>query len=1120
MSEGPLARAQRGVDSISTCCTDDAGEDTTLSSPVFTRYQCWEEIAERVLTPSQPSDLEKSLKVATHNGFGSPAVIAVQGMDFNSKRASPQCNQSQSFAHSAGRHCEDVLPSFAEADDTNAKGRSTPTVSRCIGFQTLPVVGDQEDGGVCTSPRSSRSVCASVVSDVSGTSSPAFPILPTPRLAFQSLVRGTTALPQNPCEHGGCARDAEADIASVPHSGRQKSLQPLVSRTEPVSFSSTPVTSEADPNEANLAQLTRRLLDLVYEQTLDKDVHSAVLASCPEVSWIAQCAVETPLPLGWHLDVSGRYVNGASGETSADMPLMSHFVNMTRLAIQARQTPQNIISIVRLLRSERNEAMRAALSLQEIWTWHRDVMLGVEYFYNSTTGECSWSNPAAALSYVAHVADTLLCAEVFPAGSDLDDKSETTTPRDMAEEFFTARSHCRVLSARGSGGSIATDTRVSDGGGDGDCKEALRNYVIGQSSSGDVADGREEARKKCGCQEERVVRWGSDIGQDSNTLHRYGKDRAATPGSLTVEFISASPYYQALSARGGAGANSKGIGGSSVKAVCTDGDSSSSDSSLPQNAQRNSAIRPCGGNSMRVIGEEGRKECTSQDEWTVRWDSMVGQDSDYFRRIDIVDLDKAAMPKNMGEDLFTPRPHVQALSERGGGGGNGKGANSIRIACGDGDDGGCIVVRGHGIQQRSVARRGSGSSMCASGEEGRHTSTGSSDLGCHNGSWTSEAAPQPSMHRPVAALVHADVSTRSFASDKCGTDCHRLDATSIVAGAARLPIDSHGLDQAKCLNQSRLHKEFTTCSDGERTSPQGGNKKSPSPTAAALADAARAVAAAAAVLADAGWKDEVAVDAGPAAALAGAAAALRVASGVPGSVIEPGRNRCLQNRNDCVSGSGCGGGVGDCGEIDIGVKVNSLDLSSVCKARFLKDLSVSDPCDAAESFARVEGSFCRQSTNMNEESDVGSTVALLAGEVAHFSVFPPSASTLQRPAESVPLPTSPPLSTAILGRPKAVSASLVPASAVGSAPPHVTVLTSSRLTAAPSSSFVQRPSVGTVAGARGGSIGAAKVADGSESASSVRTTPATLSWRPKPRTLERVAQRVSASPIRFAACGA
>lgn len=183
-----------------------------------------------------------------------------------------------------------------------------------------------------------------------------------------------------------------------------------------------------------IRKMTQKILELVYEQPLGEEQASVALRICPEVEWLVQCTLTAPLPPGWRKRSNGSYVNGNSGEKSSVSPVLDSFAKLARLALHARQAPDNASTAAAWVRRSREDSLKSALQVQEEWSGpHLDRQTGAEYYHCHASGISSWTSPYATATYLAHVADRLLQSEAFPRSPDEPSLEE------VAQEIQTAR---------------------------------------------------------------------------------------------------------------------------------------------------------------------------------------------------------------------------------------------------------------------------------------------------------------------------------------------------------------------------------------------------------------------------------------------------------------------------------------------------------------------------------------------------------------------------------------------------------------------------------------------------------------------------------------------------------
>jgi len=244
-----------------------------------------------------------------------------------------------------------------------------------------------------------------------------------------------------PAETPRSARGAR-NVAAVATPVRNPSSGSQSARCSPAPSSSSKASRPAasakeadDSDSVEVDAITRKMLAAVYEQPLAEEQAAVVLGICPEVTWLVQCTLRSPLPPGWRKRSNGSYINSETGEKSASSPILDSFAKLARLSLHARQTPASAATAAAWVRRARDDALKSALRTQDEWTGpHLDESVGAEYYHSASSGVSTWTSPFAPDMYLAHVADRLLQSEAFPARS-----SEDPTLEDVAAEIQTAR---------------------------------------------------------------------------------------------------------------------------------------------------------------------------------------------------------------------------------------------------------------------------------------------------------------------------------------------------------------------------------------------------------------------------------------------------------------------------------------------------------------------------------------------------------------------------------------------------------------------------------------------------------------------------------------------------------
>ncbi|CAE8642977.1 unnamed protein product [Polarella glacialis] len=166
-------------------------------------------------------------------------------------------------------------------------------------------------------------------------------------------------------------------------------------------------------------QLVKPMLLELYQRELTAEEASALLAFCPEVQWLADCAGMCPLPSGWHEGQRGESAPSfkcrGTGTVAKVPPQLNRFVRMAWCVVCARMWPDTAASMAARIGEVAETAHREVGSLRACWTGpHADAASGQEYFYCPSAGVSSWRNPCLEPTYVGLVAEKLLHASVFP----------------------------------------------------------------------------------------------------------------------------------------------------------------------------------------------------------------------------------------------------------------------------------------------------------------------------------------------------------------------------------------------------------------------------------------------------------------------------------------------------------------------------------------------------------------------------------------------------------------------------------------------------------------------------------------------------------------------------------
>jgi len=171
---------------------------------------------------------------------------------------------------------------------------------------------------------------------------------------------------------------------------------------------------DADP-------LVNPMLSAVYGRPLTREEVSAAVSVCPEVSWLAQCALMCPLPPGWR-QCNGDGADGVppilyacdlTGEVNEQPPHLQRFSRLARLLMTSVQRPEDTAAAAAWLEREIQDAHSEATRMKESWTQSIDPARGVKFWHDPVSRRSCWENPAAPAEFIACVAERLLATEAF-----------------------------------------------------------------------------------------------------------------------------------------------------------------------------------------------------------------------------------------------------------------------------------------------------------------------------------------------------------------------------------------------------------------------------------------------------------------------------------------------------------------------------------------------------------------------------------------------------------------------------------------------------------------------------------------------------------------------------------
>lgn len=169
-------------------------------------------------------------------------------------------------------------------------------------------------------------------------------------------------------------------------------------------------------HEGHTSVLQQLLIRLYHCKLSDADA-SAVMSCCPEVDWLAECALACPLPMGWsRCQVNGKFafVNERTKEICDEPPNLDVFVRFAWCTIQARMRPSNVSKLASYIHKVAKNNAQQAQCLERCWTGpHYDSASGLPYYNCPSADISSWQSPVHELQYVSHVAYSLLESSVF-----------------------------------------------------------------------------------------------------------------------------------------------------------------------------------------------------------------------------------------------------------------------------------------------------------------------------------------------------------------------------------------------------------------------------------------------------------------------------------------------------------------------------------------------------------------------------------------------------------------------------------------------------------------------------------------------------------------------------------
>eukprot|EP00928_Gymnodinium_smaydae_P085537 TRINITY_DN6901_c1_g1_i1.p1 TRINITY_DN6901_c1_g1~~TRINITY_DN6901_c1_g1_i1.p1 ORF type:complete len:834 (+),score=86.04 TRINITY_DN6901_c1_g1_i1:56-2503(+) len=182
--------------------------------------------------------------------------------------------------------------------------------------------------------------------------------------------------------------------------------------------------------------IMQEMLDRLYYRPVTASEKHSIVSACPEVTWLAECAAQSPLPAGWHATTLHNelvYMCTSTGTTSSVTPALSRFVNLSGLVIRARIDPLQAASLVVGVSRAAVDALREAKHARLAWTGpHTDYTTGASFFHCPDTNTSSWGNPWASAVWFAVAAEKLMHSDAF-AMVDLSTVGAIITEAKLAE---------------------------------------------------------------------------------------------------------------------------------------------------------------------------------------------------------------------------------------------------------------------------------------------------------------------------------------------------------------------------------------------------------------------------------------------------------------------------------------------------------------------------------------------------------------------------------------------------------------------------------------------------------------------------------------------------------------
>eukprot|EP00930_Biecheleria_cincta_P077210 TRINITY_DN6448_c0_g1_i2.p1 TRINITY_DN6448_c0_g1~~TRINITY_DN6448_c0_g1_i2.p1 ORF type:complete len:753 (-),score=121.72 TRINITY_DN6448_c0_g1_i2:25-2283(-) len=164
-------------------------------------------------------------------------------------------------------------------------------------------------------------------------------------------------------------------------------------------------------DEPETSWMEKRILEIAYQRSLNDGERQSIMASCPEIQWLAECASRCPLAPGWS-KIEGDTISYAfegSDDLCGDPPVLQQFARMAWYVLKSHTHPGSAENAATSISGIAHDAVRQARQLSRYWTGpHFDSSTRREYYYCQAANLSSWQHPTAEALYLALVSERLL----------------------------------------------------------------------------------------------------------------------------------------------------------------------------------------------------------------------------------------------------------------------------------------------------------------------------------------------------------------------------------------------------------------------------------------------------------------------------------------------------------------------------------------------------------------------------------------------------------------------------------------------------------------------------------------------------------------------------------------